>query len=183
MSYLIVGSAIVGGLASLNLLLTLGVVRRLRDHPEQLRQLRESAGYREESSLVVGPGRRPGPFTATTVAGQEVSERWLVGPTLVGFFMPGCAPCQELLPQFVAAAEATSRESGRVLAVIAGPADEAAEYVAALRDVAHVVVEEFDGPIHRAFEVQGWPAVCRLDGTGLVVSSSRDEVLAELVSS
>lgn len=152
MPFLVAAMVLIGLLAGLNLLFTYGVIRRLREHTRRLDGL--PAGGHAEPDLILGPGARPGAVP---------------GVLLVGFFSPTCPPCREQAPRFVARAAAVGRE--RVLAVAVGTPDETRDLVAQFEPVAQVVVETEDGPLHQAFGVHGYPAVCVLDGDGRIVAS------------
>ncbi|MEO3925052.1 hypothetical protein ABGB07_14470 [Micromonosporaceae bacterium B7E4] len=149
---------LVGALCVVDLLLTFGIMRRLRD--DSASRLRQNDPGLAASMAPVG----------TTIAGTAIG--W-GGTTLVGFFMPGCGPCDKQLPEFVASA----RKWDRVLAVVLDPAGDGAKYVRELEQVAQVVVEDSsDGALLRAFAVEGYPIFCVVrDGViSSVVRRARD---------
>jgi hypothetical protein len=166
MPIMVAALLLVAAVAVTNLVLTLGVVSRLREHAAQL-----AAGARPgPSEMLLGAGERPGDFSARTVADGTVSARSLAAPALVGFFSPTCSACTEWIPRFVSAAESLPGGATQALAVVVSTADTTTE-VAELRRVAQVVVEPIDGPVARAFRVRGFPALCRLGTDGTVHSS------------
>lgn len=173
MPYLVAALMIVGVIASLDLVLTLGVIRRLREHTEQLTKLLEGHG----DEVILAAGASVGEFVSTTVDGEPVSRDLLAGRTLVSFFSPHCTPCKERMPTFIEYAMAMPGGRQQVLAVVTGRPEETIETVAALTPVARVVVEEDRGPMGVAFGVHGFPAICLLDehGTVLVSGSTLDE--------
>lgn len=74
----------------LNLVLTVGVIRRLREHTEQLSRVALSS-----PDPILHVGDRVGDFAVTTTDGEQLSDDRFTGRTLVGFFSPGCpAPAQ-----------------------------------------------------------------------------------------
>jgi hypothetical protein len=157
MPYLAAAVALFGLLAAVNLLLTIGVVRRLREQTTELAELRARAPMGgDETSLPVGA--TVAPFEVATVDAHTVSLASLGERPLVGFFSPSCKPCNERLPGFVQ--HAGSRPGGRdnVLAVVAGTLEGSVEYVEQLRAVATVVVEPDQGPVQKAFGVTGFPS-------------------------
>jgi thiol-disulfide isomerase/thioredoxin len=167
MEYVIASVVLVGMLCGVNLLLTFGVIRRLREHAELL------AGSPRvvDNDPSVAVGSVVGEFSVTAADGDVVTRGSLDGGTVVGFFSPGCAPCEELLPRFVeyAASEGVGR---RVVAVVAASDAEAGEMAAQLAPVARVVVEgAFGGAVSTAFGVRGYPAVCVVGGDGTVIAS------------
>ena len=166
MSYLIAAVVIVGVLCVLNLLLVYGVIRRLREHSELLAQ-----GPPAVPDLMARPGAVVGAFTATTVDGDEVVADDLGPGTLVGFFSPSCPACAHQLPKFLDAASAHPGGQDRVLAVVIGGREDAAEQVAALSARARVVVAPPGAEIENAFEVKGYPAFALL-GEDRVVTAS-----------
>jgi thiol-disulfide isomerase/thioredoxin len=166
MSYLIAAVVVVGVLCLLNLVLTYGVIRRLREHTELLAQ--RSAGVPD---AIAGAGSTVGTFTATTVDGDELAADDLEPGTLVGFFSPGCGACVEQLPKFVDAAAAHPGGQARVLAVVVGAEEDAAEQVALLSPKARVVVAPFGAEIEKAFAVKGYPGFA-LVGDARVVAVS-----------
>jgi AhpC/TSA family len=171
--YLVGAVVIVGVLALLNLLLTFGVIRRLREHTERLS--RPAAGLPD---LMVGVGESPGSFTARTTEGEQVSLEALAGgEQLVGFFSPSCQPCKEVAPAFVARAAAGGQT--RALAVVVGGPEEVGDLVTWFAPVARVVVEaDVNGAVASAFRVNGFPALCLLDADGVVTASGHEAVQA-----
>ncbi|GGS53342.1 TlpA family protein [Planobispora rosea] len=163
-----------GVLTVLNLILTLAVVRRLREHSDHLSRLLSSPGGVPWASII-GSGERPRPFTATTVDGGELTESSLTDGTIVAFFSPTCSACHEWVPRFAEAAEAVP---GRAIAVVvADSPEDGAGHVTSLRAVARVVVEEQDGAVAKAFGVTGYPAMCRMASDGTVATSDNDAVV------
>lgn len=165
-------------LTVLNLTLTLGVIRRLRDHAERLDGV-TAAGAEEWRPPIIGPGSRPGAFSAVGVDGERVGDDDFAEGGLVAFFSPDCAICKEWLPRFVDAATALG-DRRRALAVIAAASatDPAtADQVTALKDAATVVVENDKGPLAEAFGVVGYPAMVRLGEHGTVVANGLREVV------
>jgi thiol-disulfide isomerase/thioredoxin len=166
--YLAVAS-VVGVVALLNLLLTMGVIRRLRDHTTQLARVSVHA-----EDAILPTGSRVGDFSVTTVDGEPVSADGLAGRTLVGFFSPGCPACERLLPAFVAYAESVPGGRERVLAVVAGDSDEAAGHVEALQECARVVRAGHDDELLQAFSVKAFPGVCMVEPDRTVVAAGAD---------
>ncbi len=169
MPYLTAGVVIVGVLCALDLVLTLGVIRRLRDHAERLSTM--DGGPAEHPDLMLPRGSTVGGFSALTTDGEAVALELIDGPTLVGFFSPGCEPCQEQAPLFVEFAAAMPGGRSRVLAVVVGQGEAADELAAALSGAARVVIEPSRGPVSGAFQVAGFPAIGLVDEHGVVVDS------------
>jgi len=155
MSVLTAAVVVVGILCLLDLLLSFGIIRRLRQQNEALRDLREKQSAEEP------------PIMLTAGAHIELSDVDVSG-ALVGFFSPNCEPCKERMPQFI---EYATGHRGKVIAVAAGDADEIADMVVRLGEVAEVIVEDMGGPLHNAFGTEGYPAMCLVDDDSIVVAS------------
>ena len=100
MTVLAVAVAGVGALSLLNLVVVIGVVRRLREHSERLANVGGPATGPSDP-LVAPVGGRVGSFRATG-SGGPVTDQDLADGTRVAVFSPSCLPCQEKLPGFVA---------------------------------------------------------------------------------
>ncbi|NEA34324.1 thioredoxin-like domain-containing protein [Streptomyces sp. SID13031] len=160
---------VVGVVSMVNLLLTFGVIGRLREHTEKLSAW--PLGTAADSTLAVGDS--PGDFAATTTEDEAFDRTSLLGGQVVGFFSPNCDSCKDLVPKFVEHAATTARGKGRVLAVVVVDNDEGAaeSLVRSLEPVARVVTERIGGAISSAFKVSGFPAVYVLDNSGTVAAS------------
>jgi thiol-disulfide isomerase/thioredoxin len=148
----------VGLLCLLDLLLTVGVIRRLREHTELIGQLRQQGN----SGPSLRAGFQVGKFEASTVDGGLVNSESLGQDSVVGFFKTGCAPCEDALPRFVEYAQASTLGRDALLAVVVGEDDEVTEKVAALTPAAQVVVERLNGPLSMALSVEAFPTFMRI---------------------
>ncbi|WP_203918700.1 TlpA disulfide reductase family protein [Rugosimonospora africana] len=153
----------------MNLVLSVGVIKRLREHTALL----SATGVPSQPALTIGDAVDA--FATTTVNGESVSYEDVTAETLVGFFTPGCGPCEKRLPEFVAYARTLPGGRDRVLAtVVASDPAEAAGYVAELGQVARVVLEDSTGVATRAFRVSAYPTVLMVapdpDGRVLVTA-------------
>lgn len=166
MPYLTAAVVILAILGMLNLLLTLAIVRRMRTGSEP------SVDSARRPPEPLPAGSPIGRFTAATTDGANVSERDLRGgQALVGYFSPGCPPCQAELPRFVTYAAGLDRE--RVLAVIVDGtgSDAAGDEAGVLAAVARVVVASGGDTVVDALSAHGYPAVFLLDEDGRVVAA------------
>lgn len=158
MQFVIAALVVVGLLGLLNLLLTLGILRRMR----------AEAGMKGAASpFELRPGSTLGEFAATTINGEPITDETVTGT--VAFFSAGCKPCHDLLPDFLAYA----REQGRdnVVAVVAG--DEPAT-VGVLAEVARVVTAELDGgPVAKAFRNTWTPALYAVSDRHVIATGAR----------
>jgi len=158
---LLVAVLSLAALSLLNLVLLLGVVRRIREHEARFTTL--AFGPPE----VIAPvGHRVGDFTAVSVDGRPVASAALDGPTLVGFLSPGCDACHERLDDFQ---RAVAGHPGTALAVVVRDGGDTDSLVAGLAaGGATVVVEDVAGPLAAAFGVSGFPAFAILDADGTI---------------
>jgi peroxiredoxin len=168
MAYLTAATVFIGLLGGLNLLLILGVIRKLRAGDTQSSADGKSGAPRD---AVIAPGARAADFTVIDIGGDTISRDSLRTPTLVGFFSADCDACKDQLPDFLNTARRTIGARERVLAVVTPPTADTENLVTPLADVGRVVVEAYDGELTRAFGVRMWPAFALVDGEGTVVSS------------
>ena len=168
MAILSAAIVVVGLLCLADLLLTFGVIRRLREHTEQL------AGLRGQDAPVTGlaDGEIPEPFTALSISGERLSGP--AGLRVVAFFSAGCSACPERVPAFIDYLRANQIARDSVLAVITSSEPEPVSYQEDIAEVAPVCVEPLDGDIAAAFKVRGFPAFCLLDGAGSVSTFSHE---------
>jgi hypothetical protein len=168
MPILIAIVTLVGVVSLTDLLLTFGVVRRLREHTALLAPLR--AGHRPV--IGVGVGEAPAPFAAVATDGQP-----LAGPAgfrAVAFFSSSCSACPERVPPFADYVRANRLGREDVLAVVIGADEEPVPYLEDLAAVALVCREPADGELSKAFAVSGYPAFCLLDADGAVAAADFD---------
>lgn len=168
MTVLIGAVVIVGALCLLDLLLTFGVIRRLREHTEMLARS-QPAGV---DVIGLTAGEAPEAFTATDEEGAAV--RGPSGLSVVAFFSPSCSVCPKRAPAFIDYVRGHLVGRDEVLAVVVGQATESVPYLADLTEVARVCTESPDGSVGRAFAVRGFPAFFVLDAGGTVLWSGYD---------
>jgi thiol-disulfide isomerase/thioredoxin len=163
MPYLVAAVVLIGAVALLNLVLSMGIIRRLR---EQAASLPEA-----QVPHLPAPGEQVGDFTVRTTGGDTVSRDGLRGDTAVAFFSPNCQPCQETVPQFAEYARALPGGPDWAVAVVVGNGAEAAEMVAKLTPVARVVTETDAEVLQSAFRPNGFPSIYLIGHDGVVVAS------------
>ncbi|MGJ6966023.1 hypothetical protein ACSDR0_29355 [Streptosporangium sp. G11] len=173
MAYVAAAAVLLGLLVVTNLILTVGVVRRLREHTAELAALRGGGSGGLDVDVAMPAGTPVGGFDATSVADLPVSLATLGERPLVGFFSPNCQPCKEKLPSFVEYAATRPQGRDAVLAVTIGTREETAALAELLGPVATVVVESDQGPVQRAFGVSGFPAFVLVE-EGVVSASGFD---------
>ncbi len=142
----------------LNLLLTVGILRRMRTQTGQ---------PRSGSLFALQAGSAVGEFAVTTTDGEPLTPASLDGT--VAFFSANCDACHEILPDFLAYARAQGRD--HVFAVFGGGEPDT---VRALAEVAHVVTAELDGgPVAAAFRNTWTPALYVVAGGRVTATAGR----------
>lgn len=171
MPYVVAALVLVGVLGLLNLVLTFGVIRRLRAQGDLLAASGVLGG-----AAVIPAGTPVGPFSAVTVDGAALTADSLTGETVVGFFSPNCGPCEEAMPSFEEYARRAPDGRRQVVAVVVPPPGEGPDgaatgaLAARLAPVARVVVHAGDGPMVTAFGVDGYPTLAIVEN-GTVAAS------------
>jgi hypothetical protein len=162
---------VVGALCLLDLLLTFGVIRRLREHTALLSERR----YDGPPVVGVNVGETPGAFAVVTADGAPLSGP--AGLRMVAFFSSFCSICPERVPTFLDYLRANHVGRDAVLAVVVGPADEPVPYLDQLAAAALVCTEPDGGALAQAFKVAGFPAFCLLGSDGDVLATSYDPAM------
>ncbi|MFJ4967776.1 TlpA family protein disulfide reductase [Streptomyces sp. NPDC088755] len=166
MPFLIAAVVILAVLCLLNLLLTFGVIRKLR-----VQRAEPYAG--DDPGLMLPNGSAVPAFAADTLDGGRISQENLRN-ALIGFVSTTCSACKEQLPHFLDVA-GQHRALGRpVVTFVHGDAEEARALAEPLRAVGQVVVEDapHEGPTERAFRIEGYPVFGIVDATGTLVASN-----------
>lgn len=157
----------VGLLCLVDLLLTFGVVRRLRQHTELL-----SSRGGDVEVLSLHAGDVPATFSAVTTEGSELAGP--AGIRLAAFFSSTCSVCPARVPAFTDYVRANHIARADVLAVVLTQSSEPVPYLDSLGEVSRVCVQAPDGELATAFGVNGYPAFCVLDADGAVQAVSFD---------
>ncbi|MFC4589607.1 TlpA disulfide reductase family protein [Sphaerisporangium corydalis] len=162
MPYVVAATVLVGIIGVANLVLTYGVIRRLREHSALLTIGPPRNDDFEQAKLPVGGSVAD--FEAITTDGLDLSRDGLTGETLVGFFARSCDSCAEELPRFVELAAGIRGGRDQVLAVVMEDGLDAGEMIGDLAGVARVVrAENPENAIVRAFQARAFPAFFFLD--------------------
>ena len=156
-------TVVLTAVALVNLLLLLGLIRRVNDLAR--RPVATALAPAPVETPMLPTGHRPPNFRTTALDGAEVTGQELL---LVGFLSQGCRQCQQAMPKFLKAAQTSPGGRTRVLAVVIGdataaqPEDSAKAHLTKLSEVAQVVIEPRNGPVSTAFKVEGFPTFYRL---------------------
>jgi hypothetical protein len=172
MAILSAAIVVVGLLCLTDLLLTFGVIRRLREHTERLANSSGMDLHAPVSDLAIG--ETVAPFTAPSVSGEPLSGP--AGLRMVAFFSAGCSACPERVPAFVDYVRANQITRDSIIAVVISSRPEPVSYQEDIAAVAPVLVEPLDGGLADAFKVRGFPTFFLLDGAGSVSAYSHEPV-------
>ncbi|WP_159942293.1 MULTISPECIES: hypothetical protein [unclassified Nocardiopsis] len=168
MFFVVVAVVLVGALGLVNLLLSIGVVRRLRQHTELLEE-RPSSTEEDVPASAVSVGTPVGELRATSTRGAELSFGADTDRLVVAFLSPDCSPCRKRLPLLLD--YAARHPDARVLAVVVEEDGTEEEMVDRLEPAVPVVVQPWEGPLPRLFDIQGTPAFVTLEN-GVVTATS-----------
>lgn len=164
MPLVIAALVLLGLLCLLNLLLTVGILRRMRAGTATSTQP-------ADLPFELGPGGSIGTFAVATTAGEELTADTLAGT--VAFFSADCDACHDMLPGFIA--HAASRGRDNVTAVVGGAN---AQTIAALEPVARVIAADPDGgSVARAFRNVWTPALYVVADRTVVATAGRVDEL------
>jgi hypothetical protein len=175
MAVLTAALAVVGLLSLFNLVLMIGVIRRIREHDAQLATIAGQGLYGTPSISDMVPGQSPAVFSVRIDEGRELSGP--AGLRVVAFFSPSCSICPERVPPFIDYVSNHSIARDGVLAVIEHNDQTAAPpYIDKLAAVAQVCSGLDGGIVTQAFKVHGYPAFALLDADGVLVATDYDPV-------
>jgi thiol-disulfide isomerase/thioredoxin len=165
MPYLTAAVILLALLSVGHMLITLGLVRRIRT-------MASETASTPATPPTLAIGAVPADFAATSDEGRVFDRTALAGDrSLVGFFSVTCEPCKENAPRFAEYANAFG--PGRVLAVIQDDdGAQAREFRQRYLPGVDTAVEGTNGPLARAFSVEAFPTMYILDAEGRVETSA-----------
>jgi peroxiredoxin len=167
--FLIAAVVLVGVLCLLDLLLTVAVIRRLREHAERLDRL----GAAPTPDAVITPGTPAPAFETAATDGGAVTQHDL-GGGLLAFMSVTCTACKEQLPRFERYVADAGLPRSKVLVVVVDSDTPPAEYVAGLERFATVVVEQHEGTVGAPWQANAFPTFYSIDEQLTVRTSSFD---------
>ncbi|MFE0153908.1 TlpA family protein disulfide reductase [Nonomuraea sp. NPDC059007] len=164
---------LLGLLCLFNVVLTAGVIRRLREHTSRLDEL---SGIPRLDSMQPAGGK-VGAFKADLAGGGAIISDELEGTFLVAAFTQGCPACKDALPDFVELTKEFRAGRERTLALLVGEPAKLTRELGKLEPVAQIIMEAVPGPVAAALGVQGYPAIGLVDfSAGIVhVAGTRPE--------
>jgi hypothetical protein len=158
MPFVVAALVVLGLMCLLNLLLTVGILRRMRA---------EATAVGAAPPFELRPGSAIGEFAVTAITGEPITDETVTGT--VAFFSASCTPCHDLLPHFLAYAREQGRDS--VVAVVGG---DDPSTVSTLAAVARVVTAPPDGgPVAAAFRNTWTPALYLVSDGRVVATAGR----------
>ena len=142
-------------LAGFNLVLTVGLIRRMRRSDDH-----SAHGTRPVPELLPG-----------TAAPAELGP--VAGRTVVGVFSTECSVCPEQLPDFAEVAREFVREGANAVAVLSGEPERLGAYREALGEAPTIIEDCGDGPmgsgpVNRGLRIRALPSYVLLDASGRV---------------
>ena len=177
MPYLVAAVVLVGVLCAADLLLTMAVVRRLREHTRQLGGLVGGAGPE-----LLPVGARVPAFSGESVDGEQVDSE-AKPPAFVGFLSTTCRSCADQLPELAQLLRSRGEDRGAAVVVVAGPdSAEGTHFIDALRPIATVVRESRHGPVCHAFSNEVFPTFYLVEDGVVTASAISVEGLADPVA-
>jgi thiol-disulfide isomerase/thioredoxin len=162
MLYLTVAVIAVGALGVLNLVLAMGIIKRLRE---------QSRATGDAGPGVLPAGSQVGEFDAVALDGRVIQLSTMQAGAVVAFFSPTCQPCKELMPAFTDYALHHPGGRDQVFAIVVSEAPEAADLIERLTPVATVLTATRNEPIVTSFAASGYPALYLMGEQGQVMAS------------
>ncbi|WP_157436176.1 TlpA disulfide reductase family protein [Actinospica robiniae] len=177
MTVLAIAVTLFGVLSLFNLLLALGLARKLRQGSAE--PAHAHAPFPAGAFASTGGGSSKAPALSAGTPLPHASELGHDGrPLLVGFFSSTCKACPEHLPRFREFAETFP---GDAVAVLNGDPDALKSYVAALGPgIRNVSDTTAHGLLSDAVELRAWPSFVIADAGGGVRTTGLDVRLLDL---
>ncbi|CAL9339053.1 hypothetical protein SUDANB121_00240 [Nocardiopsis dassonvillei] len=170
MAILTAAVVLLTALALFNLLLTLALVRRLRNLEGSPAG---GAGAPPADLADIPAGMEVPEFTGVSTAGETVTSSGLRGGmALYAFLDTGCGSCKDQLRPLVDFAREVGLPPERVIAFVGDPRGDAETYTSVLEGHTTVVMQTIHHEAGQAFSLTGIPAFVFADATGTVVRSA-----------
>ncbi|MEO7734527.1 MAG: hypothetical protein ABIY55_26465 [Kofleriaceae bacterium] len=162
---LLVTCVVVGVIGVLNVILTLGLVGRVR----VLQDVVQDGTFPDPD--LPKRGAPVGAFAVTASNGKALSDQDLrADTTLVGFFTSGCTPCANLRTELVRSPPALP-----FIAFVEGDHDdpEIHEMVQTLSRLGRVALTQTGDAVSRAFKPSGFPTLIRTENGAVAAAGHR----------
>ncbi|QIS15136.1 redoxin domain-containing protein [Nocardia arthritidis] len=154
-------------ITALNLLVTYGLVRRIRVHSDLLEEL---VGATTARALPVGT---PIPaFTTHAIDGSRLADTDLRHPAAIALFAVDCPHCRTNLPDFIAYIQGAGYARDHVLAMVT-TRDATDPMVEMLTPTTTLVCEpNSEGAVATAFGIQAYPTFYLTDDNGVITAAT-----------
>jgi thiol-disulfide isomerase/thioredoxin len=162
---------LIGLALSLNVIMTLGLIRRLRQIHHSVAEWIPSGRYVPlPDGLPIG--EVPPSFSVTDLDGEVISEATLAGQiSVLGFFAASCESCRLYLPRLRDLSKQRARDL-QSLVVIDGDAAHAGDLITVGRETGRVVTGELNTGMSGIFKVHFYPTFYVVDESGKVAFGS-----------
>lgn len=161
-----------------NLLLTFGVIRRLREHGSTIADAGHGGNLRSSGPPPGSP--LPAFEPATSVTGELISPDWMrAKTTIVAFNSEGCVACEQELPALRAHLMDVQSDDVQAVVVLArlsstGEEDpHVADLARSVGDLATIIHERLTGPIQSAFQITSYPSYFMVGPDGTIAAAER----------
>ncbi len=161
---------LLAGLLALNLLATFGLVRRVREHEQQLSE-RDATNVR----LGLPVGTPLPPFHVTDASGHDLHPATWPSQVVVAFFSTTCDACRDHLPPFLE--WATQHDRDATVCVIDGPIPDALAMAGSAGSVTRLVLEPAAQRLASAFGITGIPVLFQVTDGRVTASGTRMQQL------
>lgn len=167
MVFVVVALCLLTTLVVIDLLMSFGIIRRLRAHSEMI--------YDRDGAASLPAGTPVPDFVSLNAKGESMSAAWLRGATsAVAFVTQDCPSCHAQLPALLDMLKQRGADGDRSLVIVVDvPGGQDITELAAMFDgLATVVIEPLGGILQTAFRINGLPAFVAVDPEAIVMSSS-----------
>jgi hypothetical protein len=165
MPYLAAAVAVVGVLCLFDLILTVAVIRKLRDHSARLSRVTLPA-------TLLPAGTEVAEVATVDRYGEAIDGAWLRnGMKLVIFMSATCSACIDQLPDAAARAGGFPGGPDSILTAVVGADGNSAEIVSAFDGIARLVQGAQVDSVVSAFQVSAYPSYFVLDNGRIEVAT------------
>jgi peroxiredoxin len=171
MSFLLTSSVILLWIVVLlNLLLTLGIIRKLNNQ--------SSAQSSSFTTHGLEKGTVAPDFTAETLDGEQVSLASYAGRSVAFYFLSAhCAPCREILPELLELAPLAAKAGVGFVFVMLDEVSHVRAFVEEFQITLPVLVAPRpDNDFADVYKIGGTPNYCLIDGQGRVLSAGHPKM-------
>ena len=172
MSFLLASSVILLWIITLlNLLLTLGVIRKVNNNQQSAQKVPFTTHGLEAGTAAPD-------FTAETLDGEQVSLATYAGRSIDFHFLSAhCMPCREVLSEILELAPLAANAGVEFVFVMTDEAPQVRAFVEEFQITLPVLVAPRTGnDFATAYKIGGTPNYCLIDGQGRIVSAGHPKI-------